>query len=317
MALMAWAAVAHNSGVGWVQTLGALLAGILLVGLVMPGLVVWKVRCTVTDAPRDTVAGTPAALTLRVSAPVAVRLLFPSGPEVITGRHASCRIPFTAPRRGVFDAAVLQVASAAPFGMLWWSKRIVLPMPHPVAVAPAPGTAAKSHPGAEGPHGDGHLRTDQRVGDSRGVRPYQPGDHRHWVHWPATAHTGTMMVREMEGPALRPVTVRAILPADLDTADEIAAQALGSVARHLARGQPVILVTLEPDREVVAEVKGVTDAGRRLARALPSRPPPSTPRPPTGRERPPVPAVPSPSGAAPVALSPRSVRARLRRRRSS
>lgn len=314
VALLAWAAVAHNSGVGWVQSLGALLAGIFLIGLVMPGLVVWRVRCTVTGAPRDAPAGEPTALTLEVSAPVAVQLLFPPGPEVITGSHRSCRIPFTPARRGVIDTAVVQVASAAPFGLLWWTKRITLPLPSPVAVAPPIGSIVGTHPNVESVQGDDHLRVYQRVGDSRGVRPYQPGDRRHWVHWPATAHTGSLMVREMEGPAHRPVTIRAFLPADFDAADAAAAQAMGSVAEHLARGQPVILVTLEPGREVVEEVRSISDAGRRLARALPSRPPPAHPQ--AGRGQPPVPAIPSPARSTPVPTSGAGLRARLGVRRS-
>ncbi len=295
VALLAWAAVAHNSGVGWVQALGALLAGIFLIGLVMPGLVVWRVRCRLIDAPSDTVVGAEEALTLEVSAPVAVQLLFPPGPEVITGRHRSCRIPFIAPRRGVLDHAVLQVASAAPFGLLWWTKGVVLPLPRPVAVAPLRGEPGGAHDSVDGALGDDRSRSDQRIGDSRGVRPYQPGDRRHWVHWPATAHTGRLMVREMEGPAPHPVTVRAILPPDdPDAADVAASQALASVAEHLSRGRPVVLVTREQRGEVVTPVSGISDAGRRLAWALPSTPLPPVRRPRARRARPPAVAPPSP-----------------------
>lgn len=298
VALLAWAAVAHNSGVGWVQALGALLAAIFLIGLVVPGLVVWRVRCRVTDAPGDTVVGAEEALTLEVSAPVAVQLLFPPGPEVITGRHRSCRIPFTAPRRSVLDHAVLQVATAAPFGLLWWTKGVVLPLPRPIAVAPPRGELGGARDSFDGALGDGWSRSDQRIGDSRGVRPYQPGDRRHWVHWPATAHAGRLMVREMEGPAPHPVTIRALLPPDdPDAADVAASQALASVAEHLSRGRSVILVTQELHGEVVAPVTGVFDAGRRLARALPCIPAPSVRRPRARRSRPPAVASPSPDSA--------------------
>jgi uncharacterized protein (DUF58 family) len=297
LALGAWAAVAHNSGAGWVQALGALLAGFLLVGLVAPGFVVRRTRCTVAAGPADAVAGRASQLTVTVSGPVAVRPLSPPGPESTTGRHPTCSIRCTPSARGVVTECVLQLASAAPFGLLWWTKRVTIPLPQPLNVAPqpaAPDQAGHLDPGA---FGDDVLRVDRRVGESRGVRPYRAGDLRHWIHWPATAHAGTLMVREMEGPAGRPVTVRAVLPADPDAADDAAQRALATVLDLLAAGRTVVLVTAERDGEVAAPVNGAADAGRRLARSLPQRPPPRRPRPPRGRPRQPERA--EPSGASP------------------
>ena len=36
---------------------------------------------------------------------------------------------------GVLTSCTVEVASAAPFGLLWWSKRMTLRLPRPVLVA--------------------------------------------------------------------------------------------------------------------------------------------------------------------------------------
>jgi uncharacterized protein (DUF58 family) len=271
LALGAWVAVAHNSGSGWVQSLGALLAGFLLVGLVAPAAMVRRARCSIVASPTDAVAGRPTAVTMAFSVPVSVRFLVPPGPEVSTGRLSPCAVPLVPDRRGVHDRCVVQIAGAAPFGILWWTKRVTLDLPWPLAVAPVTGRpdAAEFVDGSGA--GDDLRRIPDRVGEPRGVRPYRPGDRRHWVHWPATAHVGSMMVREMESPQTRPVSVRAILPADPEAAEPVAERALGTVGELLGAGRSVVLVTAEPGGIVERPVGSTADAGRRLASALPVR----------------------------------------------
>ena len=180
---------------------------------------------------------------------------------------------------------VIQLASAAPFGLMWWTKRVTLELPRPIHVAPAPGAPGHSGFVDHTSAGDDVSRTDRRVGDSRGVRPYQPGDLRHWIHWPSTAHTGSLMVREMEGPAARPVTVRAILPPDPDDADDAAQRAVGTVDELLSSGRSVILV--DPG----GAGRGARPGGHRRR----GRPPPGPGRPPaTGTGPPPGAAGPGP-----------------------
>jgi uncharacterized protein (DUF58 family) len=175
------------------------------------------------------------------------------------------------PHRGELTTCVVELASAAPFGLLWWTKRVTVPLPRPLCVAPPVGTApaTERHRGDE-TEGDARL-VHRRVGEPRGVREYRPGDLRSWVHWRATAHAGTLMVREMEGPAAAPVTVWGVLPEDPDLADEQASRALAEVLARLGAGCSVVLVTAEPEGQVHRQVSGVVDAGRRLARALPRR----------------------------------------------
>ena len=112
-------------------------------------------------------------------------------------------------------------------------------------------------------------RADEGV--PRGARPYVPGDTRRLVHWRATAHTGRLMVRELEQPAAEPVTITVELPRDPDAAERVAEGALGSVVALLERGAPVLLGTTEASGPVLGAVADRRGAGRRLARAVPAR----------------------------------------------
>jgi uncharacterized protein (DUF58 family) len=269
--MAAWFGVAHSSGSGWVQALGALLAGTVVVGMAGPALALRGARCSVTESPADTVAGTPVTVTIEVSTAVVVRPLAPPGREVGTGTARRCALELAPAHRGVVNECALELCSAAPFGILWWSKKVTVALPRPLHVAPLVGPALPSAWAHDDAAGDAARPVDRRVGEPRGVRDYRPGDLRSWVHWRATAHTGTLMVREMEGPTAAPATVTAVLPADPDAADEEASRALGAVAGLLAAGRPVVLVTVEDTGVVRRPVAGVLDAGRRLARALPHR----------------------------------------------
>ena len=68
--------------------------------------------------------------------------------------------------------------------------------------------------------GEAALRVPSTIGEPRGVRPYAPGDPRRAVHWPATSHSGTLMVRESERQTDDPVMVELVLPQDPVAAEE-------------------------------------------------------------------------------------------------
>lgn len=268
LTLAAWWAVAHNSGDGWVQALGALLAAFLLVGLAAPALAVRRIRCQVVSNPSDATAGHPVAIEVAVSAGARLQPVSPPGPSmIIPGPGTLTVVP---ERRMVLEECRVELATAAPFGLLWWTRTVTLPLRRPLLVAPRMGKPDRSLLLAAHSNGEDARRMGSRVGEPRSVRPYQPGDLRHWVHWPATAHTRTLMVREMEGPIAQPLTVRALLPDDPDAAEQAAGRALATVAELLAGGRSVVLETLEPAGLRTEEVAAVRDAGRRLARALPT-----------------------------------------------
>jgi uncharacterized protein (DUF58 family) len=266
----AWFLVAHEGGSGWVQLLGDVVWGALLVGLLGGALAGARAKVSLEAAPGDAVAGSPVVVEVRASTRLRITPLEPPGPAAFVGRRhgepdAITLVPL---RRGVHQSLTVELASAAPFGMLWWRRRVRLSMPGELVVAPRLGEARPVDPVTES--GEGGLATavPADVGEPRGVRDYQPGDHRRFVHWPATAHRGDIAVKEMETPAAEPAVVRAELPAEPDAAEREAERVLGSVVAFLAAGRPVTLVTLEADGARLGPVPDRRAAGRRLARAV-------------------------------------------------
>lgn len=299
MTLLAWLAVAHNSGSGWVQALGAVLGAVLVVGLVGPALVVTRALVTLGSCPADAVAGAPTEVHVRSRLPARVRPVSPAGPVAFigprrrgvaprpdrTGPPAGAALPdigragsgragpdeeavtLVPARRGLHTELVLEVATAAPFGLLWWARTVRLPLEDALHVSPRLGPARPPPARPADDAGTGDARIAAAVGEPRGVRPYRPGDSRRFVHWPASAHRGDVMVREMEGPVAEPVTVRVSLSGETEADERAAEETLGTVVALLDQGVPVVLDTPEPGGRVVGPVADRRRAGRRLARA--------------------------------------------------
>jgi len=242
--LCVWAGVAHASGSGWVQTVGAVVAGLLLLGLVAPAFVAPGLTVICEMSSTDAVAGSPVELEIVGNRAMRCVPRSTSGGPLLLTRHVPARLVIVPPRRGVISTITLRLGTAAPFGLLWWSRDQILELPRPLYVAPK----ARAHSAAvrETPSLKEGSRTPRPTlsGDLRGVRPYQHGDGRRRVHWHASAHTGDLMVRESE----------------MRTDDPVLAQ--------MNAGRTVVLETTEPTRRVVAPVTDRLTAGRRLARAV-------------------------------------------------
>jgi uncharacterized protein (DUF58 family) len=289
--LLAWGLVAHNSGAGWVQAVGDVLAGILAVGLVAPAVADARARVAILDTPADGTAGLPVELAASATTRVRVRPVDPPGPDAFVGPHRSRRtgrparharvapghrggvadtewITLLPEHRGVYHRVVVELSTAAPFGLLWWRKNVVVDLPRPLHVGPRMGRPLPIPRGREDTAGGGVLDASVQIGEPRGVRPYRPGDHRRWVHWPATAHSGELMVREMEGPTAEPVTLEVRLPHDADGAERLAEQAMATIVALVDRGAAVLLATTEVQGPKIAAVGDRRSAGRRLARAV-------------------------------------------------
>lgn len=279
-----WWFVAHNGGAGWVQFVGDLVFGALLVGMVGPSVVTGLVKLEVHDAPSDGETGLPLGLQVAASSRVRVRPVDPPGPEAFVGPaggHDDEGVTLVVPRRGVFATLTVDVASAAPFALQWWTRRVTLPLPRELHVAPRRGRPDEIRPDRDARAGDVAVsRPNAHSGLPRGARPYIPGDARRQVHWRATAHTGQLMVKELERPSGEPVTVVVDLPTDPDEAERSAGRALGTVVELLRNDEVVRLQTYEPAGTVTGLVVDRRQAGRRLARAVSRRgavrPPPAT-----------------------------------------
>jgi len=267
-ALGIWGIVAHDAGAGWVQSIGALVAGALVVGTLAPAAFVARVRCRVVAAPYDASAGFPATLEIWTSGPVELHPIDPPGPATTAKRGGSSTLDVRPEHRGVVDRCTLTISSAAPFGILWWTRTMVLTLPHPLAVAPRVGVPERRPRTGRSP-ADTPLGAPGRGDDPRGIRPYERGDRRTLVHWPATAHTGSLMVRESQRPGPRMAFVDGRLPTDPSQAERQAEHVMAEVHALLRTGAHVELETAEPEGDVVAAVTTLHAAGRRLALALP------------------------------------------------
>lgn len=272
IALGAWEVVAHSSGSGWVQALGAVVAGFLAVGMVAPVVPAHRARVACLAVTADAAVGEPVEVVLETNGPLRLRPRAPAGAESTARGPSSGRRPVTVvlrpARRGVVGELVLEVASSAPFGLLWWGREVVVPLPRALHVAPRLGAEGPVDSGRSGPSPEGAARTAAGWGDQRGVRPYVSGDSRRAVHWPATAHVGSLMVRETERVVTEPVVVEVVLPEDPVAAESACEQARGTGTAWLGRGRTVLLVTDEEDGRVAAPVRDHVELGRRLARAV-------------------------------------------------
>jgi uncharacterized protein (DUF58 family) len=271
--LAIWWVIAHNGGAGWVQLLGDLVFGVLLIGLVGPFVVLVRTRVTILGSPSDATAGLPLDLRIKASTRVRVRMSEPQQIEALvgpigrrTGQPDTIRV--VPVRRGVYETLTLDIASAAPFAVQWWSRRIELRLPVALHIAPRRGRPVPVRDSPSDDEGDRRHRRHAEAGDFRGVVHYRAGDNRRLVHWPATAHAGELMLRELERPSSRAVAVHVMLPADPDDAERTAEHALGTIVHFLELGAPVVLHTVEARGPVAAVVADRRAAGRRLARAV-------------------------------------------------
>ena len=126
-----WWLVAHNAGSGWVQVLGELVFGALLIGIGGPLVVVARAEVRVRSAPADAIAGLPVEIHVVCRTRVRVRPVEPPGPEVFVGpvgRGGAVDgvLALVPVRRGVHDSVTLDIASAAPFALQWWTRRVQL-----------------------------------------------------------------------------------------------------------------------------------------------------------------------------------------------
>ncbi len=267
MLLAAFGAVAHASGSGWVQAVGSITGGLAAVGLAGPGIAASRLRLTCVAAPRDATRGEAFTVEVVSTRPLRCTPDSPRGRPVVVPPGAPTALALVPPHRGTVTSVRVRLATAAPLGLLWWSVERRLELP--VSVAVSPGLGEGHVPGLQG-LGDetGHGRPlPAPTGELRGVRNYRHGDSRRRVHWRATAHTSSLMVRESEIMPDMPVKVVAELADDPDRSDEQASDVLTTVARHLAQGRRVLLETVEQGQRVSALVGDRRSAGRRLARA--------------------------------------------------
>ena len=172
--VLAWAAIAHNSGSGWVQALGVMLGSVLLVGMVAPGYVISRAGVAVLAAPADGVAGEPLEIEMAATTRIRVKPVTPTGKIGFVGPgigDMQTTLVVVPVRRGMLHAIEVEIASAAPFGLLWWSRRTTLPLPAEVCVAPKPTDPLSLPPENDDSRGESQSRRPSTFGETQRHAP--------------------------------------------------------------------------------------------------------------------------------------------------
>ncbi|HEV7665472.1 MAG TPA: DUF58 domain-containing protein [Chloroflexota bacterium] len=184
-------------------------------------------------------------------------------------------------RRGRFRLGPVWVTSGDPFGIFRVSRQltdgtIIVVYPRTVAL-PRFGRVPGELPGGslQG------VRVPFSTPNVSSVRDYRPGDAFNRIHWPSTARTSRLMVREFELDPTADVWLILDLNSDvqagagLESTEEYAVTATASLARHLLeQGRAIGLVsqtaTLPADRgprhlERILEVLALVSATSHLS----------------------------------------------------
>lgn len=251
------------------------MVAVLVIGVVWPLVAIRRVGVSVTS-PRDATVGDLVALAVEVTGRAGaceLRALDPSGDWHRATGSSTGTLGHLADRRGVFRAVRIEVRTTAPLGVLSAHRVFEVALAHPVEVAPR-ALAVDWLPAAAPIEGGTDSSALSALGGDlvRSVRPYAPGDPAHLVHWPSTARTGVLVVRELEPPA--PVGQALVVDLrDLGADKERAASyALGAARAVLAAGGELVLCTAEVAGPVTGRVRTPVEAGRRLARAVAAQP---------------------------------------------
>jgi uncharacterized protein (DUF58 family) len=277
------AILARTTGSGWLVVMASGLVPLFVIGALAPVVAVARARVGL-HVPADAMVGRAIAVEVGVedrARGLTLRLRDPETGWLRVDGPVSGTIPAVPSRRGVLDVVVVDVRSAAPFGLVAWQQRWSVPLPRGLAVAPVP-IPGRAPLVEHDPQGDPSDGAGQRRGSEsvRGIRPYAAGDPLRLVHWPATARWGGVMVRELDDDVPPRLVLIVALPVDdPDGAEEAASRAAGLAIDAIAAGRGVVLATLEASGSVIGGVETPTDAGRRLARAVPGTPGPPTSRP--------------------------------------
>lgn len=259
--------IARTTGAGWNIVLLCGLIAVVLTGSMLPAVVLSRVEI-VANGPADATVGRPFPLELTVrGSHIKLRVLTCNSDWVRIEGPSTGPIVVTPNRRGVLSRVRVEVVTAAPLGLARWQRRMNIALANPVEVAPrrdptaCPILVGDANAASETPN-------NASGGDelTRGIREYVDGDPIRAVHWPATARTGTIMIRELEGPR-RP---QVVIVADLRGPDPegAASRAAGMADDALRQGARVHLSTAEVDGPRFGEVPTALHIGRRLARAV-------------------------------------------------
>ena len=247
--------ISRTSGAGWATVLVAGVVAAVIVGAIAPAFVVRTARLTI-NAPDAGTVGSPLELYIDARGAVVAEIAalgtgyFPLESGTLT----------VAPnRRGVFRVVEVRVSSSAPLGFVPWNRRFTVDLGRDLEIGPTPLTTTTPV-----------ARKAREAGDEdiRSTREYEPGDSFKSVHWPATARTGALIVRQMDAPNAPDVIIAVDLTGDPDLAETRASRAAGLARAAMASGANVTLATCERSGSVTMAATSTRAVNARLARAV-------------------------------------------------
>jgi len=112
------------------------------------------------------------------------------------------------PQRGRYRVGPLRLSSRFPFGL--FSRTVAVGQPETLVVFPRLGRLTGGWFTRHQESFAGTHRRERRhgpEGDFYGVRPWQAGDARRWIHWRSSARAGKLVVRQFEQPRNRDVAI--------------------------------------------------------------------------------------------------------------
>jgi uncharacterized protein (DUF58 family) len=255
LALLAGAffGISRTSGAGWATVLVAGVIGTCVAAFILPALVLTRPRLTI-ETPDEGTVGIPLNAIVSGREGIVANIA-----ELGTGPFALGSGTLTAcpQRRGVVTGVTASLHSGAPLGLVTWKRTIAVTLREKCEVGPQPMPAGIPDPQQRFENGDEYLR---------GVRPYVPGDSIKKVHWPATARTGALAVRQYDAPAQPEIVI--VVDLTGPDAEAIASRAAGLAGDILSGGVTVSLATCEPSGPRTEQVATRSDVNRRLARAV-------------------------------------------------
>ncbi|MDX6629693.1 MAG: hypothetical protein QOH00_1939, partial [Gaiellales bacterium] len=198
----------------------------------------------------------------------ALRPLSAGGLRVLRGSYELG--PLT---RGLLELGPAELVREDPFGL---ARRVDATRGSTALTVIAPPLELPDVAPGGGDFGFARQRLRGGGHELHGVREHQPGESLRGVHWPATAHRGRLMVKELDDPGGDQLAVvldaraSAEVGSGPDTSFELAVAAAGAlVARAHADLQRVRLVVAGGDGEPASATER-TAARRLLARARPA-----------------------------------------------
>lgn len=274
--------IARTTGSGWLIVILTGVASLVALAAVLPWFGLRQVR-VVVEAPREGTVGRTSELTIDVTAGNASRplKLLPlgfDGPWTGVITPARGQLPLIPMQRGVFTSVLLDVRSAAPLGLVWWRRRILVELPRPFEVGPMPAAVTFEAPQGADDSGTDEGRISSTTADAvKTIREYVAGDPIKLVHWAATARAGELMVKELESPVAPILCIAVDLRGpDPQAVEAAASRAAGLALAGLSAGVPVALLTHEPvTGPRSGPVSAPSEVNRRLARAVAGPLPPA------------------------------------------